>query len=80
VIGSDCLILQGVTVGSTIGKSPITAPIIGDRVRLMAGSLLIGPITVGDDSTVAAGAVVVKDVPAGALVAGNPAQVVVRGS
>jgi len=42
----------------------------------MAGSLLIGPITVGDDVTVAAGAVVVKDVPAGALVAGNPAKVI----
>ena len=76
VIGSDCLILQGVTVGSTIGKTPMSAPTIGDRVRLMAGSLLIGPITVGDDVTVAAGAVVVKDVPAGALVAGNPAKVI----
>lgn len=76
VIGSDCLILQGVTVGSTIGSPSLRAPMIGDRARLLAGALLIGPITVGDDATVAAGAVVVKDVPDGATVAGNPARVI----
>ncbi len=80
VIGSDCLILQGVTVGSTIGAPSLEAPKIGDRVRLLAGSLLIGPVTVGDDATVAAGSVVVKDVPAGATVAGNPARVIVETS
>jgi serine O-acetyltransferase len=80
VIGSDCLILQGVTVGSTIGAPSLEAPKIGNRVRLLAGSLLIGPVTVGDDATVAAGSVVVKDVPAGATVAGNPARVIVETS
>lgn len=77
VIGEDCTILQGVTLGEARFEE-ITYPRVGDRVILGAGAILLGEITVGDDATVAAGAVVLDDVPAGATVAGVPARVVSR--
>ena len=75
-IGEDVLIYHGVTLGGTgkdVGKRH---PTIGNRVMISAGAKVLGPITVGDDSRVAAGAVVLKDVPAGATVVGVPAKVV----
>ena len=55
-IGDDVLIYQGVTLGGTgkdVGKRH---PTIGNRVMISAGSKVLGPITIGDDSRVAAGA------------------------
>lgn len=75
-IGDDCLIYQGVTLGGTgkdVGKRH---PTIGNRVMISAGSKVLGPITIGDDSRVAAGAVVLKDVPPNSTVVGVPARVV----
>ena len=75
-IGDDVLIYQGVTLGGTgkdIGKRH---PTIGNRVMISAGSKVLGPITIGDDSRVAAGAVVLKDVPPNSAVVGVPARVV----
>jgi serine O-acetyltransferase len=72
-IGADCLISQQVTVGWTDRGGP---PVIGDRVRIGAGALVLGPISVGDDAVVGAGAVVIEDVPPGVVVAGVPARVV----
>jgi serine O-acetyltransferase len=72
-IGQDCLFAQQVTVGyDDRGGSPI----IGDRVRIGAGAIVIGPITIGDDAVIGAGAVVVKDVPPAAVVGGVPARVI----
>lgn len=72
-IGRDFLFAQQVTVGyDDRGDSPI----IGDRVRIGAGAIVIGPITIGDDAVIGAGAVVVKDVPPGAVVGGVPARVI----
>ena len=75
-IGDDVLIYQGVTLGGTgkdVGKRH---PTIGNRVMISAGSKVLGPITIGDDSRVAAGAVVLKDVPPNSTVVGVPAKVV----
>lgn len=63
-VGEDCWVNQGVTVGHT-GRGQ---PVIGDRVRLGAGAVVVGPVRVGHDAVVGAGAVVRSDVPAGAVV------------
>ena len=75
-VGDNCTIYQGVTLGGTgkdVGKRH---PTIGNRVMISAGSKVLGPITIGDDSRVAAGAVVLKDVPPNSTVVGVPAKVV----
>jgi serine O-acetyltransferase len=71
-IGVDCQISQQVTIGYDDRGS---APVLGDRVRVGANAVVLGPITIGDDAVVGAGAVVVNDVPAGAVVGGVPAKV-----
>lgn len=58
--------------GQELGK-PIT---IGSKVWVGGGAIILPGVTVGDRSIIAAGAVVTKDVPAGVIVAGNPARVV----
>ena len=72
-IGADCLMSQQVTVGYSDRGGP---PVLGDRVRIGAGAMVLGPVHVGDDAVVGAGAVVVHDVPPGKVVAGVPARVI----
>lgn len=69
-IGQDFLFAQQVTVGYDDRGG---TPVIGDRVRIGAGAIVIGPITIGDDAVIGAGAVVVKDVAPATVVAGVPA-------
>jgi len=73
VIGDDCMIMQQVTIGM-IGTGQV--PRIGNGVYIGAGAKIIGHILVGDGAAIGANAVVTKDVPAGAAVAGVPARVV----
>ena len=73
-IGDDVVLYHGVTLGGTSMERRKRHPTLGDGVTVGANGTLLGPITVGDDATVGAGAVVTKDVPAGATVAGNPAR------
>lgn len=71
VIGPRTKILHNVTIG---GRSGVRAnPVIGGDVLVGAGAIIIGNVVVGDGAIIAAGAVVLDDVPAGAMVAGNPA-------
>lgn len=76
IIGDDCLIYQGVTLGMTGKHGGKRHPTVGSNVMLGAGSIVLGAITVGDGAHVGAGSVVVRDVPAHTTVVGNPAQVV----
>lgn len=71
-IGSNVTIFNDVTIGSDF-DSP-AAPKIGDNVIIGVGAKLIGGITVGNGAIVGAGSIVVRDVPANAIVAGNPAR------
>jgi serine O-acetyltransferase len=73
VIGDDCLIRHGVTLGNTGYDDPLGAPRIGHRVQIGAGAKILGRINVGDDVIIGANAVVVHDVPAHAAVGGVPA-------
>ena len=72
VIGRDCTLLQGVTLGEA-RFSETACPTVGDRVVLGAGATLLGGIRVGDGCFVAAGAVVLEDVPARHAAMGVPA-------
>jgi serine O-acetyltransferase len=74
VIGDDCLIRHGVTLGNTGYKDLYGAPTLGNRVQIGAGAKLLGRITVGDDAIVGANAVVTRDVPDHAIVGGVPAR------
>ena len=75
VIGEDCTLLHGVTLGE-VRFDELDCPRVGDRVTIGTGARVLGGITVGDDSVIGAGAVVLDDVPPGATVAGVPARVI----
>jgi serine O-acetyltransferase len=70
IVGDDCLIYHGVTLGGKENTPAARHPVIGNRVVLGAGAKLIGRITIGDDVVVGANTVVTKDVPAGSTVVG----------
>ena len=72
-IGVNCMIFQQVTVG-TQGQGKPGLPVIGGHVDIGAGAKILGPIRIGDHAKVGANAVVVSDVPAGAVAIGIPAK------
>ena len=76
VIGDDCTIYQGVTLGGTgkhVGKRH---PTLGNNVMVGAGAKVLGPFKVGDGAKIAAGAVVLSEVPDDSTAVGVPAHVV----
>ncbi len=80
VIGDDCLIRHGVTLGNSGYNDPLGAPTVGSRVQIGAGAKLLGRITVGNDVIIGANAVVVRDVPDNSVVGGVPARPLVTRS
>ena len=76
VLGMDCNINHGVTVGVKYGGKNAGVPTIGDRVYLGPGSVVIGGITVGNDVAVGANSVVLDSVPNSGVVGGIPAKLV----
>ncbi len=76
VIGDNVSILQDVTLGGNGKETGDRHPKIGDNVLLAAGAKVLGNIRVGDCSKVAAGSVVLQDVPNNKTVAGVPAKIV----
>lgn len=75
-VGDDVLIYQGVTLGIARFRRGKRHPTIGNNVVLSVGAKVLGPVHVGDHAWVAAGAVVVEDVPSHTTVAGVPARIV----
>lgn len=74
VLGNNCSILQGVTLGGTGAADEDRHPKVGNNVLIGAGASVLGNIKVGDRAKVAAGSVVLKDVPEQCTVAGVPAK------
>ena len=75
-IGPGVEVRPWVTIGLKEGN--VNGAVIGPRAHIGTGAKVIGPVRIGADAQVGANAVVVKDVPAGATVAGVPALVLVR--
>ncbi|WP_312280685.1 serine O-acetyltransferase EpsC [Oscillibacter sp.] len=75
-VGDDCLLYQCVTLGGTGKDKGKRHPTIGNNVMVGSGAKVLGPFTVGDQSRIAAGAVVLSEVPPNSTAVGVPAQVV----
>jgi serine O-acetyltransferase len=75
-VGDDVLIYQGVTLGGTGKDQGKRHPTIGNNVLIGSGTKVLGPFTVGDNSRIAAGAVVLSAIPPGSTAVGVPARVV----
>lgn len=72
IIGDDVLIYQGVTLGGTGTAKEKRHPTIGNGVLLSCGAKVLGNITIGANSKIGAGSVVLKDVPENSTVVGIP--------
>ena len=76
IIGDDVTIYQGVTLGGTGKECGKRHPTIGNNVMIGAGAKLLGSFKVGDNTRIAAGSVVLSEVPANSTAVGSPARVV----
>lgn len=75
-IGDDCLLYHGVTLGGTGKDQGKRHPTIGNNVLIGSGAKVLGPFKVGDNSRVAANAVVLLEIPPDCTAVGSPARVV----
>ena len=77
-IGDNCTIYQGVTLGGTgkdVGKRH---PTLGNNVMVGAGAKVLGPFKIGDNTKIAANAVVLEEIPESCTAVGIPAKIVKR--
>lgn len=77
-IGSNCNLHKGCTIGQENRGQRKGAPILGNRVWVGSGAVVVGAITIGDDVLIAPNAFVNHDVPSHSIVIGNPCKVVSR--
>jgi serine O-acetyltransferase len=75
VVGDDVMLYHDVTLGGRSLAKVKRHPTVGDRVTIGSGARVLGDVELGDDSQVGANSVVTKDVPAGAVAVGIPAQI-----
>ena len=78
IIGDDVTLYQGVTLGGTGKDTGKRHPTICDNVMIGSGAKILGPIVIGENCRVGAGAVVVNDIPANSTAIGIPARAVKR--
>ncbi|NCC28726.1 MAG: serine O-acetyltransferase [Gammaproteobacteria bacterium] len=76
VIGDDCTLYHGVTLGGTTWQKGKRHPTLGRDVVVGAGAKVLGPLLIGDGVRIGSNAVVVKSVPAGATVVGVPGRII----
>ncbi len=75
-IGDNCTLYQGVTLGGTGKDEGKRHPTLGNNVMVGAGAKVLGPMRIGDNTKIAAGAVVLHEIPADSTAVGIPAKVV----
>ena len=78
IVGDDCVLYQGVTLGGTGNECGKRHPTLGDNVTVGTGAKVLGNITIGDNVRIGGNSVVVKDVPSDSTVVGIPGRVVRR--
>lgn len=78
IVGDDCVLYQGVTLGGTGNESGKRHPTLGNHVIVGTGAKVLGNITIGDNVRVGGNSVVVKDVPTDCTVVGIPGRIVRR--
>lgn len=76
IIGDDCLLYQGVTLGGSGKEKGKRHPTLGNNVLVGAGAKVLGSFKVGDNARIAANAVVLNEIPDHATAVGVPAKVV----
>ncbi|EAZ89774.1 serine O-acetyltransferase [Crocosphaera chwakensis] len=76
VIGDDCIIRQGVTLGNRYINAPLDAPKLGKRVNVGAGVKILGKVIIGDEVNIGANAVVLSDIEKGQTAVGIPAKII----
>lgn len=74
IIGDNCVLKHGVTIG--IRRPGEGLPVLGRHVQLGSGAQILGPVHIGDDVIVGAGAIVLDDIPAGGRAVGQRARVI----
>jgi serine O-acetyltransferase len=77
-VGDDVVLFHGSTLGGRSMRHGKRHPTLGDGVVVGAGAKILGPVWIGSNAQIGANAVVVKDVPAGAVAVGVPAQIRLR--
>ena len=78
IIGDNCTIYQGVTLGGTGKQTGKRHPTIENNVMISAGAKVLGNITIGNNTKIGAGSVVLKDIPPNSTVVGVPGRIVKR--
>ena len=76
IIGDNCTLYQGVTLGGTGKEQGKRHPTLGNNVLVGSGAKVLGPFKIGDNARIAAGSVVLNEIPADSTAVGIPAQVV----
>jgi putative colanic acid biosynthesis acetyltransferase WcaB len=83
-IGKNCMLRHGITIGTSLSRvrsdNNPCVPTIGDNCNIGAGAIIIGDILIGDDVSIGAGTVVTKSVPAGGVMVGSPARLILPSS
>ena len=80
IIGDNVTLYQGVTLGGTGKEKGKRHPTLGDNVMVSAGAKILGSFTIGENSKIGAGSVVLKEVPPNCTVVGVPGRIVRSGS
>ena len=76
IIGDNCTLMQGVTLGGTSTRRVKRHPTLGNNVTVGAGARILGAVEIGDNARIGAGSVVVTNVPTNATIVGVPGHVI----